>query len=211
MTIRRHADSLLRIGLAILAVVNAPLAMADIYKYVDAEGHVYLTDRPDHKGYKLLVKTWKGWKAGRSKIDLARLEQNRRRFSPMIMQVAKQYQLPETLLHAVIKAESAYDPNAVSTAGAVGLMQLMPDTARRYGVQDRRDPIANMHGGSRYLRDLLGMFNNNLTLAIAAYNAGENAVIGYGYKIPPYDETRVYVKKVLQFYKEQHRPAPRVM
>ncbi|MGE0386021.1 MAG: lytic transglycosylase domain-containing protein [Gammaproteobacteria bacterium] len=198
---------------AVMTVIlagHAPRAFADIYKYVDSQGHVYLTDRPDHKGYKLIVRTWKGWRAASSRIDLARVNENRKRFTPLITQVARQYQLPEPLLHAVIKAESAYDPNAVSTAGAVGLMQLMPGTAERYGVRDRRDPIANVHGGSRYLRDLLGMFNNNLTLAVAAYNAGENAVIGNGYKVPPYDETRVYVQRVLQYYKEQNK-AGRVM
>ncbi|MBZ0172075.1 MAG: transglycosylase SLT domain-containing protein [Phycisphaerales bacterium] len=184
------------------AIVPAQPAHADIFKYVDKNGHVYLTDRPNHPGYKLLVKTWKGWTESRGRIDFRRVELNRKRFGPAIRQIAREYQLPDALLHAVIKAESYYDPNAVSRAGAVGLMQLMPGTAQRYGVRDRRDPLANMHGGSRYLRDLLGMFNNNVVLALAAYNAGENAVIQNGYKIPPYSETRTYVKKVLQFYRE---------
>ncbi|MBA3493945.1 MAG: lytic transglycosylase domain-containing protein, partial [Gammaproteobacteria bacterium] len=87
-------------------------------------------------------------------------------------------------------------------AGAVGLMQLMPGTALRYGVSNRKDPIANLSGGSRYLRDLMGMFRNNLVLALAAYNAGENAVIRYGRKIPPYPETQTYVRRVLQYYKQ---------
>lgn len=192
-------------ALAVLIGAAAPPSHADIYKYVDKYGHVYLTDRPPHAGYKLLIKTWKGWAPGGSRIDYKRLEANRRRYAPTIAQAAKKYELPETLLHAVIRAESAYDANAVSTAGAVGLMQLMPSTARRYGVSNRKDPVANIHGGSRYLRDLLGMFNNNLTLAVAAYNAGENAVIASGYKIPPYDETRIYVQRVLAYYKEQRQ------
>ncbi len=196
---------------AAAALLLAPFAaLADIFKYVDKSGHVYLTDKPDHAGYKLLVKTWKGWvergARGSGRIDYRRAEVNRRRFGPTIAKAAKQYRLPDALLHAVIKAESYYDPNAISTAGAVGLMQLMPATAQRYGVRDRRDPTANIQGGSRYLRDLLQMFDNNLVLAIAAYNAGEGAVIEHGYKIPPYAETRGYVRKVLQFYRQNRQP-----
>jgi soluble lytic murein transglycosylase-like protein len=127
---------------------------------------------------------------------------NRRLYAPAIAQAALRYKLPHALLHAVIKAESAYNPIAVSHAGAVGLMQLMPGTALRYGVINRKDPIANLSGGSRYLRHLMGMFKNNLVLALAAYNAGENAVIRYGRKIPPYPETQTYVRRVLQYYKQ---------
>jgi soluble lytic murein transglycosylase-like protein len=89
-----------------------------------------------------------------------------------------------------------------SYAGAVGLMQLMPATAKRYGVKNRRNPAQNISGGTRYLKDLLKMFNSNLKLAVAAYNAGENAVIKYRNSIPPYRETRNYVKKVLRFYQQ---------
>jgi soluble lytic murein transglycosylase-like protein len=105
------------------------------------------------------------------------------------------------LLHAVIRVESAYNPSAVSSAGAVGLMQLMPGTAQRYGVVDRTDPVQNIEGGARYLRDLMAMFGSDLTLAIAAYNAGENAVIKYNNSIPPYPETQNYVRQVLSLYR----------
>ena len=104
----------------------------------------------------------------------------------------------------MVTAESAYDPVAVSSAGAVGLMQLMPGTAERYGVRNRRDPRQNVLGGVRYLRDLLVQFDD-LTLALAAYNAGENAVIRYGNRIPPYPETQNYVRKVLTFYRDYRR------
>jgi len=114
--------------------------------------------------------------------------------------VPKKNNLPRALGPAGITAESAYDPNAVSKAGAVGLMQLMPGTAQRYGVRNRKDPVANVAGGTRYLRDLLKMFDNNLPLALAAYNAGENAVIKHGHKIPPYEETKTYVHRVLKYY-----------
>ncbi len=182
------------------------MAGADIYKYVDKYGRVYLTDRPNHTGYKRLVKTWKGWSesryGGASAINYKALAVNRKRFSKSIELAAKSHKLPTALVHAVITAESAYDPNAVSTAGAVGLMQLMPQTAARYGVKNRRDPIANISGGTRYLSDLLGMFDNDLVLAIAAYNAGENAVISYGRQIPPYEETKTYVRRVLKYYND---------
>jgi soluble lytic murein transglycosylase-like protein len=113
--------------------------------------------------------------------------------------IARQHDLYPELLHAVIRTESAYNPAALSSAGAVGLMQLMPGTAKRYGVPDIWDPVENLRGGARYLRDLLDLFGNDLRLALAAYNAGENAVIKYGNRIPPYPETQRYVRKVLQF------------
>jgi soluble lytic murein transglycosylase-like protein len=125
---------------------------------------------------------------------------NKSRFSNMIADAAYRNGVEERLLHAVIQTESAYNASAVSHAGAVGLMQLMPDTARRYGVTNRTDPVQNIEAGSRYLKDLLGMFNYNLSLAVAAYNAGENAVIRYNNSIPPYRETRNYVRQVLSLY-----------
>jgi soluble lytic murein transglycosylase-like protein len=123
----------------------------------------------------------------------------------MIDQAAQETGLKPELLHAVIRAESAYDPAALSPAGAGGLMQLMPGTADRYGVRDRFDPAQNLRGGARYLRDLLQMFDRNLQLALAGYNAGENAVIQYDRTIPPYAETQQYVKRVLQYYVEEHQ------
>lgn len=194
--LKRYLGIALLIGLPIVAG-------ADIYKYVDKYGRVYLTDRPAHTGYKRLVKTWKGWsEVTSSAINYRHLAQNRKRFAPTIELAAKHNKLPSALLHAVITAESAYDPNAVSRAGAVGLMQLMPATAERYGVRDRKDPGANVAGGTRYLKDLLGMFDNDLVLALAAYNAGENAVIKHGRQIPPYQETQTYVRRVLKFYND---------
>lgn len=191
--------------LTLLLLSIAPAASADIYKYVDKHGRVFLTDRPSRAGYKLLIRTMKGWSDLPSRA-MANNSKFRKAYNSDISKAALKYRLPDALLHAVIRAESAYNPNAVSPAGAVGLMQLMPGTAVRYGVSNRRDPIANLHGGSRYLRDLLGMFDNNLVLALAAYNAGENAVIRYGRKIPPYHETQTYVRRVLEYYK-QHQLA----
>ena len=182
-------------------------AAADIYKYVDKHGRVILTDTPKHSGYKRLVKTWKGWEEPKSRIAIKDLAKNKEKYGATIDQYARFFQLPSSLLHAVITAESAYDPEAVSKAGAVGLMQLMPETARRYGVANRRNPTENISGGTRYLRDLLKMFNNNLVLALAAYNAGEGAVKKHGNQIPPYKETRHYVQKVLGYYNEYRNMA----
>jgi soluble lytic murein transglycosylase-like protein len=182
-------------------------AAADIYKYVDKHGRVILTDTPKHGGYKRLVKTWKGWQEPQNQIALKDLEKNKKKYTPTIDEYAKYLQLPSSLLHAVITAESAYDPEAVSRAGAVGLMQLMPETAKRYGVGNRRNPAENISGGSRYLRDLLAMFNNNLVLALAAYNAGEGAVKKHVNQIPPYKESRNYVNKVIGYYNQYRKTA----
>jgi soluble lytic murein transglycosylase-like protein len=186
----------------LLAAALSPYAYADIYKYIDKHGRVILTDRPQHSGFVRLVKTWKGWAEPKAKLNTAHYKQNQKKFMPLIAEAARRHQLPDSLLHAVITAESAYDPEAISRAGAMGLMQLMPETARRYGVINRKDPRANVYGGTRYLKDLLALFNNDVQLALAAYNAGENAVIRHGKKIPPYNETRNYVRQVLHYYKQ---------
>jgi soluble lytic murein transglycosylase-like protein len=115
---------------------------------------------------------------------------------------AAENSVDEKLVHAVIKAESAYNPRAISPVGAAGLMQLMPDTAKRFGVVDRYDPEQNISGGTKYLRFLLDTFGD-VKLAVAAYNAGENAVIKYGNKVPPYPETQNYVNKVLENYNDK--------
>ena len=184
----------------IFSLISMP-SQADIYKYVDKHGRVILTDKPTHTGYKRLVKTWKGWEEAKVPKNFNWVK-NQRKFDPTIRSVAKMYKLPHTLLHAVITAESSYNPDAISRAGAVGLMQLMPETAKQYGVSNRRDPKQNIYGGSRYLRYLLKLFKNDLTLALAAYNAGEGTVKKYGNKIPPYKETRNYVNKVIKYYKK---------
>jgi soluble lytic murein transglycosylase-like protein len=170
-------------------------AAADIYKYVDATGQVYYTDKPKHAGYRLLIRTPKP----ALKLELKPLGPSKIKYAQEIEQVARKYGLDPKLLHAVIRAESAYDPTAVSPKGAVGLMQLMPDTAARYGAYDRYDPFLNLEAGARYLRDLLSAFGD-VKLAVAAYNAGEGAVRKYGNRIPPYFETQAYVSRVLKFY-----------
>jgi soluble lytic murein transglycosylase-like protein len=188
------------IFIAILSLLSLP-SHADIYKYVDKHGRIILTDKPRHSGYKRLVKTWKGWEEYIPPKNF-NWQKNQKKYDATIRSVAKIYKLPHTLLHAVITAESSYNPNAISKAGAVGLMQLMPETAKQFGVKNRKNPRENIYGGTRYLRYLLKLFNNDLKLVLAAYNAGEGTVKRYGNKIPPYKETQNYVKKVIKYYKK---------
>jgi soluble lytic murein transglycosylase-like protein len=203
---------LTKVALAVLIgcmAISMPLS-AQIYKYEDLDGHIVFTDQPLEGNYKLIWRS-KPPKKGKKiepEFSFRRTVVNRTHltfYSPMIDDVAARTRLYPELLHAVVRAESAYNPHAVSRAGAVGLMQLMPATARRFGVTNSRDPRENLEAGARYLRHLLTMFSNNLKLALAAYNAGENAVKKYGNKIPPYPETRNYVKKVIAFYKQNRK------
>jgi soluble lytic murein transglycosylase-like protein len=125
----------------------------------------------------------------------------RKRFHAEIANAAQKAGVDPALVHAVIGVESAYQEHAVSSKGAVGLMQVMPATGRRYGVENLTLPTQNIHAGTRYLSDLMRMFNGDLTLVLAAYNAGENAVLRHGRRIPPYPETLRYVPRVLSVYR----------
>lgn len=129
-------------------------------------------------------------------------------YAAMVAAAAARNDLPEALLHALIHAESRYDPWALSPKGAAGLMQLMPDTAREMGVENVWDPAANILGGARYLKQLLRLFDNDLSLALAAYNAGPGAVISRGSAIPPFAETRGYVPRVLERYRRLQAMRP---
>lgn len=180
----------------VAALASAPESRGDIYKFIDERGIAHYTNQPPGPEYRLILRSQKAWKPKGN----ANFEENKERFSSLIAQIAKRYRVESALVHAVIAAESAYDPDAVSSAGAVGLMQLMPATAQHYGVADRRDPLENVLGGVRYLKDLIAQFND-LPLALAAYNAGEAAVIKYGNDIPPYPETQNYVRIVLGYYR----------
>jgi len=184
----------------VVAVTSTPTAHADIWKRVDKNGMSHFSNEHMGKGSVLVIRT-KPSRARRASHGSASsaFARNKERYTPLIEKAARQFQLDENLIHAVVRAESAYNADALSKKGAVGLMQLMPGTAQRYGVGNRNDPMQNLKGGVNYLSDLMFQFRN-ITLALAAYNAGENAVIRYGNKIPPYAETRHYVQKVIGFY-----------
>lgn len=190
--------------LAMLTCSQARPVLAEIYWFTDDEGVAHFTNIPVDSRYVPFAGSGRaaGNKAGPRSSD-SRIEPSTKvRYQAAIEAVARTYALESALIHAVVSAESAYNASAVSRKGATGLMQLMPETAQRYGVADRLDPVQNLHGGARYLSDLLRMFDGNLSLALAGYNAGENSVIRHGYQIPPYAETRLYVPKVLGLYRK---------
>src|SRR5688572_5723094 len=197
-------------GLVLLAISAAP-AHADIYGFVDENGNAHFADRKMDSRYKLYMKTPQPVATAAAAPSPAeppaavgrgavRAPQARAHYADMIARVVKEQRVDPALLHAVVTVESAYNPHAKSPQGATGLMQLMPDTAKRYGVTDLVNPAENLRAGAMYLRDLLGMFDNNLRLVLAAYNAGEGAVARSGNKIPNYPETRAYVPRVLKHY-----------
>jgi soluble lytic murein transglycosylase-like protein len=163
---------------------------AEIYQYIDANGTIALTNVPNDLRYRRITP-----QSNRLHPTLSERE-----LGPMISRSSQQHQLHPALIRAVIKAESDFDPMAVSRAGAVGLMQLMPQTAVRLDVHDLYDPEDNIGGGTKYLRQLLDRFSGNLPLALAAYNAGEHTVDRYR-GLPPIDETRQYVRKVIRYYR----------
>lgn len=194
--INRVRHSLGAIFLTLLVVVMPLTAKAEIYKYKGPNGSVHFTDKPMKGNYRLVWRSGKK-KSRNSRYSLEKLRQNKAKVAPYIDNIAKQLHLHPGLLHAIVRVESAYDPGAVSRKGAQGLMQLMPATAKRYGVENAYDPQQNLRAGATYLKDLLALFEFDIKLALAAYNAGENAVLKYGKKIPPYPETQNYVTKVL--------------
>ncbi len=203
----------------------APLvAQADIYGYVDGVGNAHFaTDKVDAR-YQLFVRgdqtfdsddlTAAGPVTKRTPLSppLSRYltqHPNLKKYEPLLDQAASEFDLEPALLKAITAAESGFNPSAVSPKGAVGLMQIMPATAERYGLQtDRKktveqkltEPKINIRLGARYLRDLHKLFPNQPELVIASYNAGEGAVQKYQNQIPPYQETRNYVQLVKQFY-----------
>lgn len=179
---------------------------ADIYAYTAETGAISLSNVPTDERFTVLIKALPE-AVERPETPVAALAKpvptvaGVQPYAPMVDKIARVHGLDSALLHAVIAVESRYNPNAVSRAGASGLMQLMPATARHYGVTDLFDPEQNMHGGARYLSYLLEKFDSDTSLALAAYNAGETAVFKYGNRIPPYRETTDYVQRVLAKYR----------
>lgn len=218
-------------SLALLLCFSAVAASvrAEVWGYVDADGTAHVATEKLDDRYQLFFKgrttAQLNSRAAADPADLAALREtsiykrmvahpNILRYQALIDKNARMRGLDAALVKAVIAVESAFEPAAVSAKGALGLMQVMPDTGARYGVAgDRKrtleqkllDPDINVRIGTMYLRDLLVLFADDLELALAAYNAGEQAVAHYANRIPPYPETREYVKLVQQFY-ELYRP-----
>ncbi len=185
---------------AALISVSAAGAHTQIYSFVDADGVKHFTDTPDNSRYKLLVFSPQDMTASGEHYD-SMLLARATRYDSIIERAAVSAAVEPDLLRAVIVVESGFNSRAVSKRGAVGLMQLMPATATRYGVSNRYDPAQNVHAGARYLKFLIDRFGQDVRLALAAYNAGEDAVDRNGGQIPPFTETQAYVPRVLKIYR----------
>jgi len=173
------------------AITFAPgRVMADIYRYIDQKGVMHFTNVPTSGKYKIYLHE------GRRHVSPTASPAH---YDPIIDEAAQRHGLSRALIKAVIKAESNFNPEAVSKKGALGLMQIMPQNLQPLDVSDPFNPRQNIMGGSRYLREMLERFNKNLQLALAAYNAGPGAVEQYR-SIPPFPETRDYIHKVMSYY-----------
>lgn len=211
--------------LAILAGIVALLlptasAAGDVWSYVDGDGVTHFSNVPDRTSpYRLYLKDPDSYRlrgadsgkpaaTGKSSSRLASISLESLPYADLVASAASVHRIDAALLHALIHVESRHNAGAVSPKGAIGLMQVLPETAQRMGVADAKAPEQNIAAGARYLRFLLDTFGNDTTLALAAYNAGENAVIRNGNRVPPYPETRAYVPAVLEAYKALRRGKP---
>ena len=187
---------LLMAGLGLSTILASPImAAAELYvKYLN--GVPYFTDSPRDSGFRKIPVFTERFSHAPYRLGTRRPPD---RYHQTIRAIADKYDVDPALVLAVIKSESDFDPHAVSSKGALGLMQLMPETAYEMGVSDVLDPGENIEGGIRYLKSLLGTFDGDLDRSIAAYNAGQDAVMRYG-AIPPFEETQEYVRRVRHFY-----------
>jgi len=187
---------LLILQVCFLILIVSPSG-ADIYRYEDDDGIIHFTDAPTDRRFKVFMRDLKKDQLLRTKLQYASTV-NPAEYDQIISTCAAKYGVNPSLIKAVIHAESGYNPNAVSRKGASGLMQLMPGTARSLKVSNSFDPKDNVEGGVKYLRFLLDTFRGDVSLAVAAYNAGLSKVAKHG-GIPPYNETRTYVNRVLSY------------
>jgi soluble lytic murein transglycosylase-like protein len=172
---------------------------AGIYRYVDENGVIHFTNCPRDPKFKLYIRESKEDVGNDNHSSSFSYIKDSNQYDPLISELSKKYQVDFALIKAMIRAESGFNPFAVSRKGAKGLMQLMPETALRMNVSNSFNPRENIEGGVRYFKYLLSLFNDDLRLSLAAYNAGEN-VVGELRSIPPYRETVDYVKRVLSYY-----------
>ena len=189
-----------RILLLLLGLMGTLDCVADsgVYGFVDSQGELFLSNLPDDVRY-LRLSTASALETETVTNPAAQIKRARP-YDSVVTRIAIESGIEAALLHAVISVESGYNEKAVSRRGAAGLMQLMPETARRFGVVDTFNPTDNVRAGAQYLHELLKLFDHDLALALAAYNAGEAAVIKYGRRIPPYRETAAYVPRVVRMY-----------
>jgi soluble lytic murein transglycosylase-like protein len=168
-----------------------------VYKHVDKKGITHYSSKKPHNVIDFKVLNIRcpecAWK---NKVNWHTTPLIADKFEQDIQTSAKKFKLKPSLIKAIIHAESGFEPKAKSSAGAQGLMQLMPSIQETYSVRDPYNPKQNIQAGAAYLKHLLNKYNNNLNLSLAAYNAGENAVAKYNNKIPPYDETKNYIKRI---------------
>jgi soluble lytic murein transglycosylase-like protein len=189
--------------LILFCIFFLPLpSSAGIYRYEDENGVIHFTNCPRDPKFKLYIRESKeDVGGGNSSFSYIR---DSNQYDSLISEFSKKYQVDFALIKAIIRAESGFNPAAVSRKGARGLMQLMPETASRLNVSNSFNPRENIEGGVRYFKYLLSLFNDDLRLSLAAYNAGEN-IVAEVRSIPPYRETVDYVKKVLSYY-QSYRP-----
>ena len=191
--------SLLSAGACVAGLLGTRAAVATIFAFTDAQGTVHYSNVPVDTRYQVVIETaHEGLTAATA--PLGPLLRKSAQYSKVIETAARASRLEPALVQAVMVAESGGDPNALSKRGARGLMQLMPATARLYGVRNVFDPEQNVRAASQYLRDLADRYQNDLELVLAAYNAGPTAVDLSGGKIPPLRETLDYVPRVLRIY-----------
>ena len=192
-------SSLLIAG-ACVALLGTRAAVATIFAFTDAQGTVHYSNVPVDTRYEVVIETAAPAAVSAETPPLGALLRKSAQYSKVIETAARASRLEPALVQAVMVAESGGDPNALSKRGARGLMQLMPATARLYGVRNVFDPEQNVRAASQYLRDLTDRYQNDLELVLAAYNAGPTAVDLSGGKIPPLRETLDYVPRVLRIY-----------
>jgi soluble lytic murein transglycosylase-like protein len=187
-------------------VLLSGTSYAGIYKWVDEDGVIHFTNCPRDPRFKLYIRESKDDVGGTEKEQAPVSDaKDPTAFDPLIQEFSKKYNVDFALVKAMIRVESGFNPLAVSRKGAKGLMQLMPETAQRMNVVNVFNPRENIEGGVRYFKYLLSLFNHDLRLSLAAYNAGEN-IVSELRSIPPYRETIDYVRKVLNHYQSYNKP-----
>lgn len=193
-----------------LVVTATPALAGSMYRFEDEQGVVHYTNVPGDPRYAFVRKETEATTAKPAAETSGGLSQGLRAYAHVIRAAAERYGVEPRLVEAIVQAESAGNPTAVSPKGARGLMQLMPERAALLGVRNSFDPHQNVDGGVRHVRDLLQSFGGDVTLAVAAYNAGEGAVRSYG-GVPPFAETREYVRRVRALYDGGSALAPKAV